>query len=126
MADNIMFKIDDTDYSTHVVAENYAVRNIPQYKSWIDANGNEHRSVYRKQISGSFNMYFATIEEFDIFCALLDSVQKNDTSYPCTVWINNENTAITADYFIDFDATRYRNVRWADQIEMLKISIKER
>lgn len=122
----IMFKVNNTDYSSKVVAEEYAVRSVPQFKSWQDANGREHRSVYRDKISGSFTMYFPTITDFDNFCALLDSVQKNDTSYPCTVWVNNKNTNATSDFFIEFDAQRYRDLKWADQVGQIKVSIEER
>ena len=123
---NIMFKVNNTDMSANVIAKDYAVRNVPQYTAWTDANGREHRSVFRDQVSGTFSMYFPDISDFDDFCALLDANIANDTSYPCTVWVNNLNDNITSDFFIDFDASRYRDAKWVDMVGEIKISIKER
>ena len=126
MADNIMFKVNTTDYSAHVIAKGYAVRSVPQYKAWTDANGREHRSVYRDQVSGSFSLYFKEISEFDTFCALLESTKNNDTSNPCTVGVNNLNGNVTSDFFVEFDAYRYRDAKWVDMVGELKVTIKER
>ena len=126
MSNNIMFKIGSTDLSANVVSEGYAVNQDPQYKAWNDANGREHRSVYRQQVSGSFTMYFPEISDFDAFCTLLANNTANDTSVFCTVWVNNLNSNATSDFFIDFDASRYRDARWADMVGKIKVTIKER
>ena len=123
---NIMFKVASTDYSANVVAEQYQVRSVPQYTAWTDANGKEHRSVFREQISGSFSLYFPSIADFDAFCAYLDAHVQNDTSYPCQVWVNNKNASVMGDYFLDFDASRFVDGKWADQVSKIKITIKER
>ena len=123
---NIMFKVNNTDLSAHVIAKGYAVRSVPQYTAWLDANGREHRSVFRNQIMGTFSMYFPDISDYDDFCSLLESNVQNDTSYPCTVWVNNINGNATSHFFIDFDASRYRDAKWVDMVGELKISIKER
>ena len=125
MAD-IMFKVGNTDYSQNVVAENYVVRSYDQYNSWIDANGKEHRSVFRTQISGTFVMYFPNIADFNTFCASLRANKNNDTSVRCTVFDNEANTAVTGDYFVEFAPTRYADDKWDDRVEKIKITIKER
>lgn len=123
---NIMFKIGNTDLSTKVVADGYTVKSDPQFKAWTDANGREHRSVYREQISGSFTMYFPEISDFDSFCTLLQNNIANDTSVPCTVWVNNLNGNRTSDFFVEVDASRYRDAKWVDMVGKVKITIKER
>ena len=123
---NIMFKIGETDLSNKVIAEGYTVGSEAQYTAWTDANGREHRSVFRHQISGTFTMYFPEIEDFDAFCLLVEANRANDTSLPCTLWVNNLNGTRTSDFYIDFDATRYRDAKWADMVGKVKISIKER
>lgn len=125
MADNIMFKVDATDLSAHVIAKGYAVKSEPQYKAWMDANVREHRSVYREQVLGSFSLYFPQISDFDDFCDLIKTTRKNDTSIPCTVWVNNLNGNVTSDFFIEFDASRYRDAKWVDMVGELKVTIKE-
>lgn len=126
MADNIMFKIGNTDLSSKVVSEGYAVQSEPQYKAWTDANGSEHRSVYRQQISGTFTMYFPEIADFDAFNALIEAHIENDTSVQCMLWVNNRNASVLSNYFIECDASRYRDAKWADMVGKVKVSIKER
>ena len=123
---NIMFKIGNTDLSDKVISEGYTVHNVPQYTAWEDANGHEHRSVYRERISGNFTMYFPDIDDFDTFCLLYENAKANDTSVRCTVWVNNLNGNRTSDFYIDFDATRYRDAKWVDMVGKVKITIKER
>lgn len=123
---NIMFKVGNTDYSNKVIGKDYQVQNLPQYKAWVDANGQEHRSVYRNQISGSFTMLFETIDLYKAFCADLAAKMQNDTSYPCTVFDNNTDTEKTSYFFITYTPSRHINDMWQDAVGTIKVSIKER
>lgn len=122
----IMFKVGNTDYSQNVVAENYVVRSYDQYTAWTDANGTEHRSVYRTQISGTFMMYFPDINAFNTFCADLRANKNNDTSVLCTIFDNATNANVAGNFFIEFAPTRYADDKWDDRVEKIKITIKER
>ena len=75
---NTMFMIDTTDYSHRVVAENYKVSSKPEYELWTDANGREHRSKYRSRVSGTLEMKFLSINEYQDFVSLLESKQAAD------------------------------------------------
>jgi hypothetical protein len=123
---NIMFKVGDTDYSNKVIGKDYQVQNLPQFIAWTDANGREHRSVYRHQVSGTFTMLFETIDLYKAFCADLASKVQNDTSYPCTVFDNNTDTEITSRFFITYTPSRHINDMWQDAIGTIKVTIKER
>ena len=122
----VMLKVGNEDYTAKVAAESYAVRSVKQYDGWTDANGNEHRSVFREQISGSIQMYFPSIDDFDSFCSDLASNEHNDTSVTATVWVNNLNRNVTSDFFFDMDPARYIDGAWLDQVGKVKITIKER
>lgn len=122
----IMFKVGNTDYSQNVIAENYSVKSHDLYDSWTDANGREHRSVYRTQVSGSFNMYFPNIEDYNTFCSTLRANKNNDTSIRCTVFDNESDNTFTSDFFVDFNPTRYADNKWDDRVDTVKITIKER
>ena len=122
----VMFKIGNTDYTDKVVSDSFTVRSVKQYTGWTDANGNEHRSVYRTQISGSFSLYFPEISDYDDFCTDLENSEHNDTSVTATVWVNNLNSAVTADFFLDLNPARYIDAKWADMVGKVSISIKER
>ena len=122
---NIMFKIGDTDFSGLTI-ENYKVQREPQYKAWTDANGAEHRSVYRYQASGSLTLLFEDIETYQGFCRVLAENVQNDTSYPCTVFDNLTDTQITSNFFLSFTPERYRGDRWEDRIKAVQVTIRER
>ena len=119
-----MFKIAGTNYP--VVGKDYKVQNIEQYTAWTDANGSEHRSVYRTQMSGTFNMIFETIASYDAFVADIMSHKKNDTSVPCSVYDNISGQMIDADYFISFTPARRLTDQWSDAVGMITVTVKER
>lgn len=123
---NIMFKVGNTDFSNKVIGKDYKVQNEPQYKAWTDANGKEHRSVYRYQMSGTFTMLFETIDLYKQFCTTMASNMQNDTSYQCTVFDNKSDTSITSDYFVTYTPSRSIDGMWNDSIGQVKITIKER
>lgn len=120
-----MFMIDTTDYSHRVVAENYKISSKPEYELWTDANGREHRSRYRYRVSGTLEMKFLSINEYQDFITLLESKQAADLTYPITIWDNRAEQEVEITAFIDFDATRYRDPAWADMVERLEITIRE-
>lgn len=126
MSYNIMFKIKDNDYSTRVIGESYAVRTVKQYDGWTDANGREHRSVYRERIEGTFTMQFADITEYDAFCAYVEANCDYDSSLPCTVWVNNQNASCQGHFFVDYNAVRFIDPKGDDMVERIKITITER
>lgn len=123
---NIMFKIATTDYSANVQSEQYTVRSVKQYDGWTDANGREHRSVYRERIEGTFVMYFPDITAYDAFCAYVEANCDYDSSLPCTVWVNNQNASCQGNFFVEFNASRFKNPKMQDSVELIKVTITER
>lgn len=120
-----MFMIGTTNYSHRVVAENYKIGSKPEYEPWTDANGKEHRSRYRNRISGTLEMRFLSINEYQDFIHLLESTQASDLTYPMTVYDNIREEEVEITGFIDFEPTRYRAPNWADMMERIEISIRE-
>lgn len=123
----IMFKLNNKDYSSHVVAEGYNVAQNAIYKTWNDAFGIEHRSVTRKCVQGSFAMIFATDTEYNTFLSDIATSKQTDGTNRIVVAINKpSNTNKTIDAFIEFEATRKRNAMWADVFDSFKVKIKEK
>lgn len=118
------FKIANTEYP--VVGKDYQVQNIEQYDGWTDANGNIHRSVFRKQMKGTFTMLFETIGEYNSFIADIEAHKNNDTSVPCSVYDNLSGQMITADYFLSFTPSRRLDGAWADTVGQIKVTVEER
>ena len=122
---NIMFKIATTDYSNRVVAENYKISSKPEYELWTDANGHEHRSKYRARVSGTLEMKFLSITEYQTFLTLLASQQASDLTYSITVWDNLKEQEVAITAFIDFDPTRYKDPGNRDMVGHVEITIRE-
>lgn len=122
---NTMFMVGEEDYSSRVVAENYKISSKPEYELWTDANGREHRSKYRSRVSGTLEMLFLSINEYQDFIYLLESTQARDLTYPLTVYDNITEQSVEITGFIDFDPTRYRDPAFADKVERLEITIRE-
>mgnify|MGYP003313057365 CR=1 FL=1 len=120
-----MFKIGAGDYSNRVIAGSYNVNSQDVYKNWQDLNGIEHREKIRDKIVGSFDMYFQSIDEYDDFRAVLDSVRKDDLSYTITIVDNKTNTEKQIDAYLTFQLTRNR-FGWNDIYERFKLNIQER
>ena len=115
------------DYSNRVLAGSYNVNNNPVYESWIDANGTEHRIKIRDRISGSFDMFFKDITEYNSFVSLITSLKLNDESVLCSVAVNNSSINQHIGYFfIDFSPTRNRKGDWSDFMEQFTVNITER
>lgn len=130
MADTkIMFKVGSVDYSNKVI-DGYAVQSDPEYDSWTDANGREHRSVIRERVNGNFTMFFKTIDEYNAFCLNVHNTMKNDTSNPCVVWDNLKGTNVSDDFFLSYTPSRSRGDgagdTWGDMMGKVKVTIKER
>lgn len=122
---NIMFAINGTDYSHRVVGAGYEVQKNDEYNSWTDANGKEHKSAYRTRISGKFQMFFQSMDEYQTFISTLNLAKNSDLTYPIQVWDNKSGSSVSITAFIDFTPTRYRAPNWDDMMEQIEVTIRE-
>lgn len=125
MAEKIMFKINNTDYSTRVVGTGYEVQSNDEYETWTDANGKEHRSAYRTRITGKFKMKFLSLNEFTAFQAVMDANKNTDLTYPVTVYDNKTGIETSIRAFIDYSLSQYRGPAFDDRMEQVELSIRE-
>lgn len=119
-----MFKIGNNGYP--VSGKDYQVMRTEQFDGWTDANGREHRSVYRTQMSGSFVMVFETVEQYNAFVADIEANKSSDTSVRCSLFDNYSGQMVVSDYFLTFTPSRQIGGGWEDHIGKLKVSVKER
>jgi hypothetical protein len=122
---NVMFMVGSVDMTDNVVAQDYNIASYPEYQLWTDANGREHRSKYRDRISGTLDLYFFSIDEYDAFLTTLALYRQSDQTYSITVYDNNAAAEETITAFIDYTPTRYRGADLADQIAQLRVTIRE-
>lgn len=125
MAEKIMFKVGLTDCSSHVVGENYEVQSNDEYETWTDANGKEHRSAYRTRISGTFEMFFPTMDEYTAFATLLSTNKQSDLTYSVTIYDNKTGIETDTKVFLDYSLVQYRGPAFDDRMERVKVTVKE-
>lgn len=126
----MIFKIGTTeagDYSHRVIAGSFNVQTKEVFKTWVDGNGITHRQLIRStpKTQGTFDMVFPTIEEYNIFVALLEATKANDQTVLCTVKNNNLNTEVTSNFFIDYSPIRDRRGNWDDYMHRFTVNIEE-
>lgn len=121
------FIIGTTDFSAHVIAGTYSVINRPVYVTWADGDGHSHRKLKREKISGSFDMFFKTMEEYQtLITAIEASKVANSNSYvTATLTDNYSNTDATSKFYIDFAPVRDRDANWKDYFGTFTVSIEE-
>ena len=122
----MVFKIGDTSYADHVIAGTYQINQKEIGQEWTDANHVKHKTLMRTKISGSCDMFFRTIEEFNDFIANIKTVKTSNQSVPMEVTVNNINEDKIMDAFIDFDPVRNRDGMWKDYILRYTLTVEER
>lgn len=122
----IMFKVGQHDFSNHVIASKYKVHNVDVFSSWTDANYRKHCDKQREKVTGSFEMIFKTIEEYEEFAIAMRSNKTSSLSYNIVVAdnINNEQKEIEA--YVTWKPSRSMNDLLQDYFEKFTVTIEER
>lgn len=121
----MIFKlVNGGDYSANVIAGTYTINTEEVYVEWKDANHVRHRSVIRERLVGSFDMYFNTIEEYQVFA---NDISRNKHSGKNAIQLMNNKTGVlkTINAFVEFETTRGRRFDWKDTINRFTVIIEE-
>lgn len=127
-ANDTIFKLNNTDYSAHVVAEDYNINLKPVYQEWVDGGQVKHRDIVAQKLQGTFKMYFATATDLQTFLTAMASVKTTANTYPVYMKANNDTVAsLTAKkyVFLDFEPIRKRNAKWDDVFEVFEVTVEE-
>lgn len=123
-----IFKLNDVDFSDHVVAEGYQVNLKEVYQEWKDGSQKKHKDVVAKKILGKFQMFFETDNELQAFVTALSSCKQLDNTYPVKLKINNNMVASLSDtkyVFIDYEPVRKKYTALSDFYEVFEVMIEE-
>lgn len=121
----MVFKINLTDFSDHVIAGSYKVNSEPIYTEWTDANGTAHREKIRDKVSGSFDMWYRTAEGYNGFVSTISENTRLNLTLPLTVLVNNTGETITGSFFLEHSTVRNRDGAWDDYMERFTVSITQ-
>lgn len=123
-----IFKLNSTDYSSHIVAEGYQVNLLPVYQEWTDGGQVKHRDIVAQKIKGTFQMFFKTATDLQTFLTALASAKTTANTYPVYLKANNDSVAslTTKKYvFLDFEPVRKRNAKWDDVFDVFEVTVEE-
>ena len=125
MRTDTVFTVNDIDFSDHVLAGTFEISDTPIYTEWTDANGRDHREVYRKRLQGSFDMYFRTVTEFEEFNQAYKTARRDSGLTTITIMNNSTNQVEQKDVYLDFSPIRNRRDDWEDYYEQFTVDVKE-
>ena len=125
MAD-IIFKLNNKDYSDHVVAEGYNVNNERIYQEWVDGGQTKHRDVVAIKIKGTFQMYFESETSLQTFISDLGACMTVNYTYPVHLKVNNGvgTTLQSINVFLDYKPVR-NNSMGDDKFDVFEVTIEE-
>lgn len=127
MAISFLLKIGTTDLTGHVVQNSWKVNNLPVYKTYKDANEETHKRFLRNKIQGSFKMVFASVDDYQAFKNLVESVRSaSNFTVPCTVYDNQSGQQISINAFLDFTLTVKQTAGLTEYMEPFDVKIEEK
>lgn len=120
-----VFMVNNIDFSDHVIAGTYDVGEEAIYTQWQDANGRNHRDEYRKQLKGSFDMFFPTVDDFEVFNQAYKAVRGSTGLTSVVIRNNSTNNLESKDVYLSFSPTRNRRDDWEDYYEQFTVDVLE-
>lgn len=122
----MVFTINNVSYADHCIAGTYKVNSKDITENWVDASGKSHRRLKRKKVSGTVDMFFRTLDEFNSFISNIETNKTSTLSNAMKVTVNNMNEDKQIDAFIDFEPVRDRDGMWNDYMLRYTLTIEER
>lgn len=125
---DVIFKLNDVDYSDHVVAEGYQVNIKDVYQEWKDGSQKKHRDVVASKLQGKFQMFFETDTDLQTFITALSTCKRTDNTYPVKMKANNSAVASlssTKYVFLDYEPVRKKYTDDSDFYEVFEVTVEE-
>lgn len=125
---DVIFKLNTTDYSNNVIAEGYQVNLKDIYQEWTDGGQVKHRDVVARKLQGKFQMFFKTETNLQTFLTALASAKTSSNTYPVQLKANNDTVAslqTSRNVFLDFEPVRKRDAEWNDVFEVFEVTVEE-
>ena len=126
MANDVIFKVNNIDFSGNVVAENYNVNFEDIFQEWTDGGYVKHKDIIRRRLVGSFEMFFPDATSLEVFYLALSTSKTTASTYPVNLKANNEGVGVlrSAYVFIDMKPVRRRRNN-DDAFDIFEVTIEE-
>lgn len=125
---DVIFKLNDVDYSGNVVASEYNVNLKDIYQEWTDGGQVKHRDIVAQKLIGTFQMYFATTSDLQTFITALAGCKTSSNTYPVKLKANNNSVAslqASRNVFIDFEPVRKRDQGGDNRFDIFEVTVEE-
>lgn len=96
-----LFILNNTNYSNNIINESFDVQKNNIYNEWVDGNYTTHKALLRTKITGSFNMRFRKLEEYQAFARMLEETRTTQGYNLCFIHANNTDSFQQANLFIN-------------------------
>lgn len=120
-----VLKVNNIDFSSNIIAGTYNIVDEMIYTEWQDANGRNHRDVYRTQLRGSFDMFFESVDDFEVFNHAYKAVRSLSGLTPVVIRNNSTNNLENKDVYLQFSPIRNRRDDWEDYYEQFTVEVLE-
>ena len=77
-------------------------------------------------LSGSFQVKFETLEQFQTFMIVMKDYKKQNRAYDCSVFCNNMLSTYNIEMFIDFEAANVMPYIGAKDYDPIDITVEQR
>ena len=122
-----LINIGGHDFTESIIVPSYVVDKKDIFITWTDGNHVERRHKTRTKVSGSFNMFFNSVEEYKTFLSCVNDNKQLGGYIPnCKVYCNNIDEVELVDLFIDYDFPDLLPVIGTKENEECTINITER
>lgn len=121
----MVFKINGIDFSDNILIGTYEVNKQASYVAWQNANYRTIRIKTAEKVVGSFDLFFKSADEYQVFKNAVDESEKDDTTHLITLSVNNTNKNETIEGYIDFSLTRDIDGNMNDFYLTFKVEIEE-
>lgn len=121
-----LLNINGVDYTENIVIDSYVVNAFSKYSEWTDANGTTHRQNIREKVSGSFEMAFATINDYAHFVEHLKDSTSSGGYVPTYLFVNNRNSYKSCNVYLQYESSVTKRGENGKYIIPFSVKLEER
>lgn len=118
----MVFNIEGIGYENRIIAGAYKINEKNITADVVDSMGRKHKRLKRKQIVGSVDMYFPTIEEFEEFTKI---ITENNYLVNIELTVNNIAEDVDSIFFVNYEPVRDINGLRKDYIQRYTLTVEE-
>lgn len=123
----MLFKLNNVDYTAHIVADTYKINKQPVYETYEDAKGQTHNVKIRDKVKGTFDMFFKTMTEYNTFVSNFNAGRSLLTNaHAVTLKPNTSNSEGLYQCYLKYEPTRKLKGTYQEYMSVFTVTVEER